>query len=348
MGVIGAGCMMYAGLINANSAANKSAEIQEYIFQNNLNLLAITETWARPGRDGDYALRACCPPGFHFEHEPRVGRGGGVAVIYKMSSVPVVKNRLLARNFTFESIDVQLRHQGIRLIVIYRPPSGSVPDFLRDFGCLLRTAVRQSQRHLLIVGDFNIHVCTARNASTLQFLDLIEQFGLKQHVYNATHKSGHVLDLVISYSHDTLVSNVAVQHFYLGRGDHKPVKFTLKLSSSRINVTTNPNGIITPVLLNPSSRLYQRPTRISPSTEEEPISVTMRTYNERDSYLNTTKKFRDFVSGPIGDKPVTSLPGIGRENGERLMSYGFYKVLYVHRNRIKFRLPFLHTSGQNM
>jgi len=119
----------------------------------------VTETWARPGRDGDYALRACCPPGFHFEHEQRVGRGGGVAVIYKMSSVPVVKNRLLARNFTFESIDVQLRHQGIRLIVIYRPPSGSVPDFLRDFDCLLRTAVRQSQRHLLIALAISIFTC---------------------------------------------------------------------------------------------------------------------------------------------------------------------------------------------
>ncbi|CAH2218008.1 jg26666, partial [Pararge aegeria aegeria] len=40
---------------------------------------------------------------------------------------------------------------------------------------------------------------------------------------------------------------------------------------------------------------------------------------------NTTKKHRDFVSEPIGDKPVSELSGIGKVLGERMEKGGFKK-----------------------
>ncbi|XP_046561947.1 barrier-to-autointegration factor-like [Haliotis rubra] len=41
---------------------------------------------------------------------------------------------------------------------------------------------------------------------------------------------------------------------------------------------------------------------------------------------STTQKQQNFVSEPMGDKPVTALPGIGPVLGERLNEAGFDKA----------------------
>ena len=44
---------------------------------------------------------------------------------------------------------------------------------------------------------------------------------------------------------------------------------------------------------------------------------------------STTKKHCDFVSGPIGEKDVTKLPGIGRVFGRKFKQNGFDKAYVV-------------------
>lgn len=44
---------------------------------------------------------------------------------------------------------------------------------------------------------------------------------------------------------------------------------------------------------------------------------------------STTQKHRDFVSEPIGEKPVTELPGIGNTLGRQLTVEGFDKAYMV-------------------
>ena len=45
-----------------------------------------------------------------------------------------------------------------------------------------------------------------------------------------------------------------------------------------------------------------------------------------DGAQTTTKKHKQFVSEPMGDKLVTELGGIGPKYGERLRAEGFEKV----------------------
>ena len=223
--------MLHASLINAQSAINeaKSEEIKDYIEDNDLDLLAVTETWASPGRDGNHELKFCCPSGFEvIHHQPRVERGGGgVALFYKKSKVSVIGRHSSRENYTFEYLNLELKvkSQTLRMIIIYRPPGGSKPDFLDQFDSFIDRITKDNRRNLIVLGDFNIHVQDKKKSSIRDFHEIIKNFGLKQHVRGSTHELGGTLDLVLSYSNESLVSNLTVRRFYLS--DHRPIEFDL-------------------------------------------------------------------------------------------------------------------------
>ena len=60
-------------------------------------------------------------------------------------------------------------------------------------------------------GDFNIHVDDPSSKQALEFKNMIQPYGLKQHVNSSTHKSGLTLDLMITRDADTLFENLNVQ-----------------------------------------------------------------------------------------------------------------------------------------
>ena len=63
-----------------------------------------------------------------------------------------------------------------------------------------------SSELLLITGDFNIHVDDPRYTDCVCFLGLLESMGLQQHVDVPTHKSDHILDLIITRCANSLLS----------------------------------------------------------------------------------------------------------------------------------------------
>lgn len=79
---------------------------------------------------------------------------------------------------------------------------------------------------ILILGDFNIHVCCPSKPMISQFLELVDSFNLTQSVTGPTHEHGHTLDLVLSLGFPLL--NVELNDTCLS--DHKPIIFNASLS----------------------------------------------------------------------------------------------------------------------
>ena len=82
---------------------------------------------------------------------------------------------------------------------------------------------------LLIIGDFNFHMGDTADRYAAQFGSLLELFNLKQHVTVPTHRSGNILDLVISRKDaEALKVNelVVMEHLI---SDHKAICFQLNL-----------------------------------------------------------------------------------------------------------------------
>ena len=75
--------------------------------------------------------------------------------------------------------------------------------------------------HVLIVGDFNVHVCCPDKPMARGFLSLIDSFNLVMSVSGPTQEQGHTLDLVLSYGLPVFNLETCDAVF----SDHMPVLF---------------------------------------------------------------------------------------------------------------------------
>lgn len=67
-----------------------------------------------------------------------------------------------------------------------------------------------SAERLLITGDVNFHLDRRTHNDKKRFVDLLETFGLIQHVIVPTQISGHTLDLVITKSINDIFNDITI------------------------------------------------------------------------------------------------------------------------------------------
>jgi len=122
--------------------------------------------------------------------------------------------------------------------VVYRPPKYH-KGFLNDFLDFLAEIMPKYDR-VLIVGDFNIHVCCPDNPMAKDFLNLVDSFNLVQSVSGPTQERGHTLELVLSYGLPVLNLEICDAFF----SDHMPVLFDVTLACETVKLT-----LLTPLSL---------------------------------------------------------------------------------------------------
>jgi hypothetical protein len=176
--------------------------VYDVIIDGVVHVLVLVETWHI--NSNDLPLRRAAPSGYSIVDGARPGydincvtNNGGIAVIYRTSYVVrIVDTRLFPSTFELLVCHLTAASSKLILVSVYRPSSHAITaTFFEELTSLLELLATYNSS-TIITGDFNIHVDEVTDALALQFLDLLEAFGLLQHVKSATHMGGHTLDLI--------------------------------------------------------------------------------------------------------------------------------------------------------
>ena len=205
---------------------NKPASLQEFITDNSISFLSLTETWLS-SNSLPSSLNSLTPSGYSILSSPRhESRGGGIAIIF--DSLLKIHKLSIPSFPSFESLCVKLSFSSVSftILTVYRPPTGCKSAFLSDFSTLLED-LATSPSDLLVTGDFNFHFDQPTDSSVSSFLSLLDTFDLIQHVDHPTHQSGHILDLLISRKTSSSISSVFSINPHLS--DHSAVMSVLNI-----------------------------------------------------------------------------------------------------------------------
>ena len=180
---------------NVRSLGNKFSSVSEFITDNKLDLVAVTETWHLS--QDDVSVRRSIPPGYRIVDVPRAHsvdtdptrlRGGGI-ILYLRDHFVVRSVGVIVQRSTFELLSVSLStpRGPIVIVVVYRPGSAP-PDsaFFGEFEDLLET-VATFNSQLIITGDLNVHLENSSDPAASQLQLLLDSFKLVQHVTQPTH-----------------------------------------------------------------------------------------------------------------------------------------------------------------
>lgn len=239
-GLVGQCLPVRMGLFNVRGATQKCAMINDIMNDNDLNVLAVVETWIK--EDAPPAIKNdLAPPGYSVLHTHRSAvlsgrtRGGGLAFIYSnnMSASLLKSISFQPSSFEVQLISLRIGQVAIKIVIVYRPPSSSVSTFYDEFADLLTMVEQHGSDRLVICGDFNLPGTTSYTVDE-RLNSLLDIRGYQQQVagptrHDAVSRISNLLDLVItpqSSNISPLVSNVLVHNSH-GLSDHDIITFDL-------------------------------------------------------------------------------------------------------------------------
>ena len=226
------GCKL--GSWNARGVSNKSATIQDYIISESLDIFTIVETFHEsPDSPG---LIASTPPNYKYMEKARPiptntlklsgPLGGGICIMYRNHFQATIKDSGNYKTFENLASYVTFRDVHILIIAVYRPGSESIPSAFFDEFTELILFTSNFTCQILILGDINIHLDKSDDRNVKRLNRLLSAHGLKQLVIGSTHRHGHTLDVIITRSSDSLVSNIVISP--PSYSDHSLISFNIR------------------------------------------------------------------------------------------------------------------------
>ena len=190
------------GTCNVQSLKPKELQVSDLINDYSLDFLVLTETWLNDKHKQWKDCTVLDKDGLSLSTVDRVGRkGGGLALIHKTAYNTKLLDRGTRPTFEHATWELKAKKETLAIHGIYHPPPSLTnkttnSQFTEDFTDFVSTTL-PSHPNNIYIGDFNLHI-SEEETDPISFSDTIEAMGLYQHVNFPTHKSGNILDLVLS------------------------------------------------------------------------------------------------------------------------------------------------------
>ena len=189
--------MIKVGLLNARSVKNKFVDICESLESKNISLCGVTETWLH---DGDEVVKKeFYDMGYNLHHKARkFRRGGGVGFLAKRGIKSQELNPPSFESFELSEVLVTCQKDKFLFSTFYRTgilDTSTKEQFLIDIEQYATPLVHKSY-HVVLWGDFNIHIENKDDSFANEFIELMLLLGFKQMIEFPTHIAGGTLDLI--------------------------------------------------------------------------------------------------------------------------------------------------------
>jgi len=233
------------GVLSKQSARDKVDRIHDVVNEHDIDILALAETWLTSAKKDEFFVKSLGISGYKLYNVCIKGNKGygGVARLYK-SNLKVNARSSANDEETFEYCEILFQNDSkcLNVVVMYRPPPSNKNKFttnmfMSEFNTFMLDRL-DSAGELLLVGDLNFHLDKLSDPEFKKFISFLESLHFTQNVSSATHRSGHVLDVVVTRDNkhvlqDFAVSDMISDHNLLLCRIHHP-----KLSPMRVTVTT--------------------------------------------------------------------------------------------------------------
>ena len=211
--------------MNARSVVNKIKELKLLVEEENVDVVAITETWLNETITDEEMNISGFVLFRRDRNDPIKRRGGGVAMYVKNELNPVYNCELSEDSFS-ESLwcNIICENENTLLGVCYRAPDSSELNDEKLYGLINSI----SKYRVVVMGDFNLPELDWGNLDNLDlhdpFVDCLLNNFLLQLVDEPT-RGNNYLDLVLS-SEENMVQNLSVGEQF-ETSDHQVIRFDL-------------------------------------------------------------------------------------------------------------------------
>ena len=215
---------------NAQSIVNKIEELRAMVTVSKPDLIALTETWTHDGIGNEYLQITGYEIIARRDREDTEGGRGGEVIIYANNNLNAREIETKSNFSQYVSIELKCRCEDVFVHAVYRSPNSN-----SDNDAALISLIKEMRGNNIIIGDLNFPDVNWKNGTAgskgRPFLDATTEMGMDQHVEEATHTSGNILDLILC-NQEGLIREVKLDG-RIGKSDHNIITFGIQIDDKR-------------------------------------------------------------------------------------------------------------------
>lgn len=188
--------------LNTRAICSTFDEFEVMLTTYKFDIIGLSETWLK---DNLYLLEHVNIPGYNFEYKNRDNRrGGGVGFYLKEGISYKVRNDIRKLDESIENLWLEIKGKNKNSSYLfgsfYQPCSveSEKREWLDKLDNLLLKIMSKWDGIVILTGDMNIDMINGDRLTVEKYTDVLESFGLHQHVNVATRHNKTLIDHIVT------------------------------------------------------------------------------------------------------------------------------------------------------